>query len=94
MTTRNDRIESLQRQAAYEREALAAEVTSLRLRAQEFRSRWRLAVLLTGGLAAAGTVLYRFFGPSSPARRLGRMASLASMIFGVGRMVGRFRKLH
>jgi hypothetical protein len=93
MKAPTERVESLQRRAEYERQALAAEVAALRHRAEEFRSRWKLAALVAGGLAAAGTVGYRLFGPSSLASQLGRIASLVSMIFGVGRMVGKFRKL-
>jgi hypothetical protein len=93
MSDRAERIEALRRRGEFERETLAAEVRLLTGRFAAVRSRWKLAAGIAGGLAAAGTLGYRLFGPSSPAATLGRIGSVVSVLLGLGRAASRLRKL-
>jgi hypothetical protein len=90
--TQNDRIEGLRRRGEFERDVLAREVAGLRGEINRMRSRWKTAGWIAGGLAAAWTVGHKLFGKHSLSAKLGRVTSAASILFGLGRAVGRARK--
>ena len=89
---RTDRIEGLRRRGEFERDVLAREVSGLRAEVDRTGARWKTAGWVAGGLAAAWTVGHRLFGKRSLAAKLGRLSSVASVLFGVGKAVGRARK--
>lgn len=89
---RADRIEGLRRRGEFERETLAREVSGLRNAIDEKRARWKTASWIAGGLAVAWTVGHKLFGRRSLSAKVGRLASAASMLFGLGRAVGRARR--
>jgi hypothetical protein len=88
-----DRIEGLRRRGEFERDVLSREVAGLRAEIDRTGARWKTAGWIAGSLAAAWTVGYKLFGKRSLAAKLGRISSAASVIFGIGRAVGRARKL-
>ncbi len=90
--TRKTRIDGLRRRGEFERDALAREVAGLRAEIERTGSRWKTAGWIAGGLAAAWTVGHKLFGKHSLSAKLSRLASAASMLFGLGRAVGRARK--
>ena len=90
--TRKARIEGLRRRGEFERDVLAREVAGLRGEIDRVGSRWKTAGFIAGGLAAAWTVFHKLFGKHSLSAKLGRAASAASVLFGLGRAVGRARK--
>jgi len=90
--TRRDRLEGLRRRGEFERDVLAREVAGLRREIERVGSRWKTAGWIAGGLAAAWTVGHKLFGKHSLSAKLGRVASAASILFGLGRAVGRARK--
>jgi hypothetical protein len=90
--SRAERIEGLRRRGEFERDVLAREVGRLRDDLAERRARWKTAGLVAGGLAAAWTVGHRLFGRNSLSAKLGRLSSVASVLFGVGKAVGKFRR--
>jgi hypothetical protein len=91
-TRRADRIEGLRRRGEFERDALSREVAGLRAEIERTGSRWKTAGWIAGGLAAAWTVGHRLFGRNSLSARLGRVTSVASVLFGLGKAVGRARR--
>jgi hypothetical protein len=91
--TQKDRIEGLRRRGEFERDVLAREVAGLRGEINRVGSRWKTAGWIAGGLAAAWTVGHKLFGKHSLSAKLGRVTSAASILFGLGRAVGRARKL-
>jgi hypothetical protein len=92
-TRRADRITGLRRRGEFERDVLAREVAGLRAEMERTGSRWKTAGWIAGGLAAAWTVGHRLFGKNSLSARLGRLTSVASVLFGLGKAVGKARKL-
>jgi len=92
MSKREERIEGLRRRGEFERETLAREVADMTEEAERRKARWKTVSLLAGGAAAAGTVAYKLFGRSSLSARLGRAATVLSLIFSMGRAVGRSRR--
>ncbi len=93
MTDRKDRLLTLRRQAAFEREDLAEAVRDLSSDVRAFRKRWRFAGWAASGAAAAAAAGWKLFGRNSLAARAGRLASAASLLLGVGRGVRSLRKL-
>lgn len=89
---RSDRIEGLRRRGEFERDVLAREVQRLRQDLAERRARWKTAGIVAGGLAAAWTVGHKLFGKRSLAAKLGRVSTAASLLFGLGKAVGKFRR--
>lgn len=89
---RGDRIEGLRRRGEFERDTLAREVVGLRAEIGRRRKHWKTAGYIAGAIAAAWTVGTKLFGRRSLAARLGRISSAASLLFGLGRTVGRLRK--
>ena len=90
--TRADRIAGLRRRGEFERDVLAREVAGLRGAIDEKRARWKTAGWIAGIAAAAWTVGVRFFGRNSISARIGRLTSIAQVLFGLGRAAGRIRK--
>lgn len=89
---RADRIEGLRRRGEFERDVLVREVQRLRQDLAEKRAHWKTAGLVAGGLAAAWTVGHKLFGRNSLSAKLGRISSAASVLFGLGKAVGKFRR--
>lgn len=89
---RSERIEGLRRRGEFERDVLVREVSRLREDLAERRARWKMAGLVAGGLAAAWTVGNKLFGRHSLSAKLGRLSSVASVLFGLGKAVGKFRR--
>jgi hypothetical protein len=87
-----ERIEQLRRQGERERASLAADVAALRHDFDEQRSRLRFAGNALTVIATAGTVLYKIFGRSSVAYRVGRIASAAGVLFQLGRAAFKTRR--
>jgi formate/nitrite transporter FocA (FNT family) len=92
MSKHEERIEGLRRRGAFERETLAREVAEITEEAERRKSRWKTISLLAGGAAAAGTVAYKLFGRNSLSAWLGRAGTVLSLIFSLGRAVGRSRR--
>ena len=88
-----DRIEGLRRRGEFERDVLSREVAGLRAEIDRTGARWKTAGWIAGGLAAAWTVGHKLFGKRSLAAKLGRISSAATVIFGIGKAIGRARKL-
>lgn len=89
---RSDRIEGLRRRGEFERDVLAREVAGLRAEIDRTGSRWKMAGWIAGGLAAAWTVGRNLFGKHSLSAKIGRISSAASVLFGLGKAVGRVRR--
>jgi hypothetical protein len=89
---RADRIEGLRRRGEFERDVLSREVAGLRAEIDRTGARWKTAGWIAGGLAAAWTVGHKLFGKRSLSAKLGRLTSAASVLFALGRAVGRARK--
>jgi len=89
---RADRIEGLRRRGEFERDVLAREVAGLRAEIDRTGSRWKMAGWIAGGLAAAWTVGRNLFGRHSLSAKIGRISAAASVLFGLGRAVGRVRR--
>lgn len=87
-----DRIEGLRRRGEFERDVLSREVAGLRAQIDRTGSRWKVAGYVAGGLAAAWTVGSKLFGKRSLSAKLGRLTSAATILFGLGKAVGRARK--
>lgn len=92
MSKREERVEGLRRRGEFERETLARQVAELKGEAERRKSRWKTVSLLAGGAAAAGTVAHKLFGRSSLSARMGRLATVVSFIYSLGRAVGRGRR--
>ncbi len=92
MSKRQERIAALLSEAESERELLAKAVLEIRDEVEQRRTQWRVASLVAGGLAAAGTMAYKLFGKSSLSARLGRIATVASLAVGLLRGIGRVRR--
>ena len=89
---RAERIEGLRRRGEFERDVLAGEVSRLREDLAQKRAHWKTAGIVAGGLAAAWTIGHKLFGKNSLSAKLGRLSSAASVLFGLGKAVGKFRR--
>jgi hypothetical protein len=87
-----ERVEELRRQGERERAELAAEVAALRNEFEERRRQLRFAGTAVTVIATAGTVLYKIFGRTSIAYRVGRIASAAGVLFQLGRAAFRTKR--
>jgi hypothetical protein len=90
--SRADRIDGLRRRGEFERDTLVREITGLRGAIDEKRARWKTAGWIAGIAAAAWTVGIRLFGKSSISARIGRLTSIAQVLFGLGKAAGRIRR--
>jgi len=88
-----ERIEELRRRGEGERLALAADVADLRADYEARRSQIRFAGTAATAIATVGTVLFKLFGRTSVAYRVGKLASAAGVLFHIGRAAFRTRKL-
>lgn len=88
-----ERIEELRRRGEEERLALAAELKGLRSDYEARRSQIRFAGTAVTAIATIGTVLFKLFGRTSVAYRVGRLASAAGVLFHIGRAAFKTRKL-
>lgn len=80
-----ERIEELRRRGEAERLALTADLAALRAEYQARRSQIRFAGTAVTVIATVATVLYKIFGRTSVAYRVGRLASAAGVLFHLGR---------
>lgn len=92
MTDSSGRIEQLRRRGELERDALAGAVENIADEIERRRARWKLIGGLTGGALAAGVIGWKLFGAGSPAVRIGKAASAASVGLGVARGLARLRR--
>ena len=92
MTRREDRIATLIARGREERGSLAAAAVEIREEIERRRAQWRLASMLATGAAAAGTIAYRIFGSTSLAARIGRSASVLSLVIGLLRAFQKVRR--
>ena len=88
-----ERLEELQRRGEEERLALAAEVAGLRADYEVRRSQMRFAGTAVTVIATIGTVLFKVFGRTSVAYRVGKLASAAGVLFHIGRAAFKTRRL-
>ena len=87
------RIEELRRRGEEERLALATELKGLRADYEARRSQIRFAGTAVTAILTIGTVLFKLFGRTSVAYRVGRLASAAGVLFHIGRAAFRTRRL-
>ena len=93
MTDREDRLALLVERGRREREALESATLEIREELERRRAQWKTASVLATGAAMVGTVAYKLFGRSSYSARIGRTASVVSLILGLVRAalkIGRF----
>lgn len=92
MRHQTERVAELLRRAEQEREQLVGTLADILEEVERRRLQWKMAGMIAGGLAAAGTVAYKLFGRFSLSARLGRVASVASLLLGLSRAVLRLRR--
>ena len=92
MSGSTERLETLRRRAAGEREDLAVALAAARADILSLKQRWRFAGWAASGLAAAAVGGWKLFGRNSLAARVGKIASYASLALGIGRGVQRVRR--
>jgi hypothetical protein len=92
MTSREERLAALVARGREERGALAAATLDIRDEIERRRAHWKLASMLATGAAAAGTIAYKLFGSASLAARLGRSASVLSLVIGLLRAFQKVRR--
>jgi hypothetical protein len=93
MTPREERLALLVERGRREREELKNATLEIRGELERRRAQWKLASVLASGAAVIGTVAYKLFGRSSYSARLGRTASVVSLVLGLVRAalkIGRF----
>lgn len=90
---RAQRLEGLRRRGEFERDTLVREIAGFRADIDRKRARWKTAGWIAGVLAAAWTVGSKLFGKRSLSAKLGRATSVAQLVFGLGKAVGRIRKV-
>jgi len=93
MTNREERLALLVERGRQEREALESATLEIREELERRRAQWKAASVLATGAAVVGTVAYKLFGKNSFSARLGRSASVVSLLLGLVRAalkVGRF----
>ncbi len=92
MSEREERLAELSRRGAEEREILASALADVAGVVRSRRTAFRIAGMAATAVAAGGTAAWRLFGASSPAARIGRAASGASILLGLGRAFLRLRR--
>jgi hypothetical protein len=90
---RAQRVEGLRRRGEFERDTLVREIAGFRADIDRKRARWKTAGWIAGVFAAAWTVGSKLFGKRSLSAKLGRATSVAQLVFGLGKAVGRIRKV-
>ena len=91
--SRAERIDGLRRRGEFERDTLAREVAGLRESVDAKRARWKTAGWIAGVAAVAWTVGRQFIGKHSLSAKIGRLTSAAQILFGLGKAVGKVRRL-
>ena len=86
------RIDELTRRAERERRLLAESLGSVVDDVRRHKTAWKVAGATATGLVTAGTAAWKLFGRNSPARRIGKAASGASILLGLGRAFFRIRR--
>jgi predicted transcriptional regulator len=84
------RLEELTRRAERERLLLAESLGSVASDVRRHRMAWKFATAT--GLAAAATGAWKLFGRNSAAAKIGKAASGASILLGLGRAFLRLRR--
>ena len=92
MTDREERLAELTRRADLQRAHLADSLGGVADDVRRHRTAWKVAGAAATGLVAAGTAAWKLFGRHSPAAKIGRAASGASIVLGLGRAFFRLRK--
>ncbi len=92
MTTREERIAALVAEGEAKREALKAVTFEIVDEVERRRRQWKAASYLASGAAAVGTVAYKLFGATSFSARMGRTASVVSVLVGVFRAFQKIRR--
>lgn len=87
-----ERLEELSRRADRQRLLLAESLGSVAEDVRRHRTAWKFAGATATGLAAAATAAWKLFGRNSPAVRIGKAASGASIVIGLGKAFFRLRK--
>ena len=85
MTEREEQLAELVERGEREREALANATLEIRSELERRRAQWKAASVLATGAAVVGTVAYKLFGRNSFSARLGRSASVVSLVLGLVR---------
>jgi hypothetical protein len=85
MTEREKRLADLVARGQLEREALANATREVRRELERRRAQWKAASVFATGAAVVGTVAYKLFGRSSLSARVGRTASVVSIVLGLVR---------
>ncbi len=88
----DSRLEELNRRAARERERLADALFDVSVAVRQRRTTFRVAGMAATALAAGGTAAWKLFGATSPAARIGRAASGASILIGLGKAFFKIRR--
>jgi hypothetical protein len=91
MSTEEETADLLRR-AEVERRALADAVGAVRDEVDSRRREFRLASVAAAALVGAGTMAYKLFGKTSPFARIRQAGSAASLILGLARAAGRWRR--
>ena len=86
------RIDELTSRAALERLMLAESLGSVAADVRRHRIALKFAAATATGVAAAATAAWKLFGKNSPAARIGKAASGASILVGLGRAFFRLRR--
>jgi hypothetical protein len=86
------RLEELTRRAERERLLLAESLGSVASDVRRHRMAWKFAGATATGLAAAATGAWKLFGRNSAAAKIGKAASGASILLGLGRAFLRLRR--
>jgi len=92
MTESADRLEELAREGDRRRERLAETVYGVAEEVRRRRVAFKVAGMAVTGVVAAGTAAWKLFGRSSPAARIGRATSGASILLGLGKAFFRLRR--
>jgi hypothetical protein len=92
MTDREERLALLVERGQRERGALEDATLEIRGEIERRRSQWKAASMLATGAAVVGTVAYKLFGSSSFSARLGRSASVLSLVVGLVRAALKIRR--
>lgn len=92
MTKREERIAALVVQGQGKREAVVAATVEILEEVERRRRQWTTASYLASGAAALGTVAYKLFGRRSFSARIGRTASVVSLLVGLFRAFQKVRR--
>jgi len=92
MTKREERIAALVVLGQEKREALRTVTFEIRDEVKRRRRQWKTASFLASGAAAVGTVAYRLFGRASFSARIGKAASVVSLLVGLFRAFQKIRR--